>query len=301
MDNNKLKVNKVNMPLVSVVMPVKNGERFVAAAVESILNQTYKNYELLIVDDGSSDGTVEILNKYAKKYPGKVKVFYGKKSRGAFGAVNWILNKSRGKYLAPMDSDDVAYKDRLAKQAAFMEANKDVVVVGSQVEIIDGEGIVVGEKNLPTEHEQIYQDFARVHPMVHPAVMIRRSMLPTKNRLYHDRFGVNDDYFTLMTLLSSGRFANLPEVLLQYRVHGNNSSLKSLRFVARNTVAIRWAAIREYGYEMSLAGWGYWLAQAVAGWLAPEWILRWVYEGFRVSKNSYGSRPVKVFVAWARR
>ncbi len=242
-------MKKVNVePLVSVIMPVYNGERFLRRAIDSILNQTYQNIELLIADDGSRDKTWQVISSYASP---KIKAFRFKKNIGAFPRANFLYAKAKGKYICVMDADDISKPIRIERQMEFLAKNPKVVVVGSQAEIINESSETVGQKEVPLEHGDIYEQFGLVHPMIHPSCLVRKVLLPNKKKLYKTDFGVNSDYQTLIGLLNYGKFANLSESLLMYRIHQNNSSLKNLKKGFVNTLAIRWEAINKGNYKIS--------------------------------------------------
>src|SRR5258708_5626188 len=239
-------------PLVSVVMPVYNGSKYIAEATDSILNQTYKNFELLIVDDGSTDDSWEIIQDYKQRFPNIIRIFKLEKNCGAFNATNFLIGHAKGKYLAPMDSDDVSRHDRLLKQVSFLENSPEVIVLGTQANIINENEEYVGIKKLPLDHKKIYEEFGVFHPLVHPSCMIRRSALPDQNRLYNIKYGVNDDYYTFFSLLTKGKFANLEECLLSYRIHFKNSSLTNVKGKFLNSLKIRLEAANKFGYKLSL-------------------------------------------------
>ncbi len=125
-------------PLVSVVMSVYNGERFLREAIESILSQTFRDFEFIIVNDGSTDGTAGILNSYALS-DSRVRVFE-QENMGQCASDNRGCSLARGKYIARMDSDDVSMRDRLERQIAFLENHEKVGLLGGAVEIIDDRG-----------------------------------------------------------------------------------------------------------------------------------------------------------------
>lgn len=263
--------------MVSVLMPVHNGERFMRPAIDSILEQTYENFELIIVDDCSNDGTWNIISSYKKNFPDKIKAMRLDHRHGAFGATNIAFKKAKGEFIAPMDSDDVAHKDRLQKEVTFLLAHPDVIVVGSQAYLINADGEKIGEKVFPLTHEGIYKKFFEVHPIVHPSCMMRRSLLPNENHIYRIKYGVNDDYYTFFTFLSYGKFANLPEFLLKYRIHGNNSSLQQLKNKFFQTVRIRVTAVFYFNYRPHWISVTKFLAQIVAVSLMPERMIYMVY------------------------
>lgn len=270
---------KRNEPLVSVVMPVYNAREFLAEAIESILSQTYKNFELLIVDDGSTDDSWEMIGKYARRYPKKIKTLRLKSrtNEAGNGAVNAILPKARGEYIARMDADDVAHPKRLEKQVAFLEKNSQVILVGTQARVTDARGRVTGKKTYPLSHDEIYKQYAVVHPIIHPSVMIRRSMLPNKNRLYELKYGVNDDYYTFFRLMNYGEFANLSGRLLDYRVHGSNVSLVNLKKQYKNIARIRKAAQKDFGYKVPVKARLVMFLQDLIVGVVPEKLLTGAY------------------------
>lgn len=272
MDKNNLK-----KPLISVLMSVFNGSLYIEKALASILNQSLKDFELLIVDDASTDSTWSIIQQFQKRYPKQIRIFKLTRNCGAFAAANLALKYTKAKFIAIMDSDDIADPHRFAKQIDFLRANPDVIVVGSQVKLIDEDDKLIGQKRLPLAHEQIYRQFALVHPMVHPSCMIRRSLLPNPKVLYKVCFGVSDDYYTLFTLLNYGKFANLDECLLSYRIHLKNSSLTNLKDKFLTTYKIRRLVSKSYGYKMGFSDQLLMLFQALIVFITPAKYLFGIY------------------------
>lgn len=222
-------------------------------AIDSILTQTYQNFELLIVDDASVDNTLDILNKYKKSYPEKIKLFRLAKNLGAFTAANYAYIKAKGDYIAPMDSDDISAPTRLAKQVAYLIKHPEAILVGSFAKIINSKDQVTGYKRYATTHDRIYKQFAQINPIVHPACMIRRALIGNRKKLYCTEYGVNSDYYTLFSLLSRGKFANIPEYLLSYRVHDKNSSLQNLKKNFYTISRIRLAAMKNFNYNFPIS------------------------------------------------
>ena len=283
-------------------MPVYNGERFIAFAIESILAQTYKHFELFIVNDNSSDATCEIIEAYKKRAPKKIHLIHLKKRQGAFGAMNVAMKYIKGEFIAAMDSDDVSHPQRLQKEVEFMLKNPDAVVVGTFARIIDKNGNIVGKKVFGTSHKEIYSSFFTVHSIVHPSCMIKRRMLPEKDNLYKDEFGVSDDYFTFFTLFHLGKFSNIPEYLLDYRIHSDNSSLQNLKNKFFTTVKIRLLAVKDLGYKPSLVEMLKFFAQIVFVSLVPEKILLKLYfyiKGIHISKDLTETVTVRTAVEYA--
>ena len=242
---------KNKKPLVSVIMPILNGSKYMAQAIDSILNQTMQDFELLIIDDASTDNSWRIIKSYENRFPSKVRSFRLSKNSGAYNAANFAFLHARGEYIAVMDCDDVSHPDRLSRQVDALNKFKDVILVGSQANIINDKGELVGIKKLPLTHLKIYKEFGLFHPMVHPSCMIRRSLLPDKNKLYRIKYGVNDDYYTFFSLLRKGEFMNLKECLLNYRIHFENSSLTNIKGKFINSLKIRIEAARD-GYSLGI-------------------------------------------------
>lgn len=169
-------------PLVSVVIPVYNAGEFLAASIESILNQTYQNFEFIIINDASTDNSLKIINKY-KKHHQKIKVISLKKNLNCGGdlCANKGLKKAKGKYVARMDADDVAHPKRLETQIEFLEKNPGVFLVGSNAYVIDKKGNLIGNKLEPQTHESIYKSYFVIHPIIHPSCMYRRLLPPIRH------------------------------------------------------------------------------------------------------------------------
>lgn len=261
-------------PMVSVIMPVYNAGRFLQPAIESIVNQTYPRFELIAVDDGSTDGSWKILSQYRKKYPKIVRVFHLKTNQGESAAANLAYQKSRGEYIARMDADDVSRRDRIAKQVAFMEQHPTVVALGAQARVINRNGKRIGGKKTPITHEAIYTMFAFVNAMIHPSVMFRKRLLPNRPNLYHSTFETTDDYHTYFELLTCGQFANIPEELVSYRVHGTNKSLTNIKEKFWTDTQVRLYAVKRFGYHAPFLMFPAILLQALPVMLLPEpWLL----------------------------
>lgn len=241
-------------PLVSVIMPVYNAGEFLVEAIESILNQTYRYLELIIVDDASIDNSWNIISRYAKLYPKIVTAVQTTKQTNSAGngAMNFGFTFAKGELIARMDADDIALPTRIEKQVKYMLAHPDVILLGTNAYVVDKSGKRIGKKVMPMTHSAIYRQYGVFHPIVHPSVMLRRSLLPRQDRIYEMKFDVNDDYFTFFKLLNYGKFANLPQLLMKYRVHGKNWSLNKPKTKFIDSVRIRITAMRRLNYHMPL-------------------------------------------------
>jgi len=199
-------------------MPVYNNERYLAAAVESILNQTFRDFEFIIIDDGSSDGSLQMLEQYAQK-DSRIRLA-SRPNTGYTIALNEGLRIARGQYIARMDADDISAPDRFAKQVQFLDDHPECVVVGGNVLLIDRDGDPIREMCLGFSHEEI--DAAHMNgqggALIHPAVTIRKSALDCVGEFRED-YECAEDLDIFLRLAEVGKVANLPEVVLQYRQH----------------------------------------------------------------------------------
>jgi len=258
-------------PAISVIMPAHNAADFIAEAIESILEQSFSDFELIIINDGSTDKTYQIAKEYALQDK-KIKVISYRKNKGESAAANLGFKKAKGKYIARMDADDIAHKDRLSKQISFLEKNKDYILVGSQANIIDEFGNIIGQKTFSVKNQDIYAQYGILHPVLHPSIMIRRSLLPKQDKLWAEQAEPNDDYFTLFTLLKRGKFYNLPEKLMSYRMHENNKSMQNIKKKFINSLKIRAYAVIKLDYplypRMILNA----LIQSIIVLSMPEWL-----------------------------
>jgi glycosyltransferase involved in cell wall biosynthesis len=209
-------------PWVSVLMPAYNARRYVGEAIESVLAQTWRDFEFLIIDDGSTDDTPGILQRYAAG-DGRIRVLT-RSNAGVGAALNAGLAEARGELVARMDSDDVCLPERFARQVEFLRQEPECVLVGSRVLLIDPEGApLFGMDDIPTGHEAIDEMLLQARwSIVHPAVMMRRDVVRRLGGYDNDLVPV-EDHDLFLRLAEVGRLANLPDVLLRYRKHPMNS------------------------------------------------------------------------------
>ncbi|MFH0750063.1 MAG: glycosyltransferase [Candidatus Gottesmanbacteria bacterium] len=276
-------MKQTHRPLVSVIMPVHNAGKFLAPAIDSILKQTYKKIELIIVDDCSTDDSWKVITAYKKHFPTIIKVLHTKEKTNSAGngATNFAIPHAKGAFIARMDADDISYPTRIEKQVAYLQANPLTILVGTQAMIIDKNGKITGKKSMPTTNKAIYRMYGVIHPIIHPSVMIRRSMLPDKNKIYAMKWDVNDDYYTFFSLLPYGHFANLPEYLLKYRIHGNNLSLQHPKQKFINSINIRMEAITKLHYAIPFDILMIMAIQFLIVSILPERLIVPLYMGFR--------------------
>jgi len=234
---------------VTVLMPAYNAEKHISMAIESILGQTFKDFEFIITDDGSKDKTWKIIQEYAKTEERIVSIRNEKNLKLA-GVFNQGIQLAHGKYIVRMDSDDWSYPTRLEKQFEFMENNPEVVIVGSKVDICDEDLEKIYTRNYGLNDREIRKKIFRYSPFCHPAIMVRKNALQSCGG-YDPLLILGEDYDMYFRLGKKGKFANLPDVLMKLRLHDYSTFRRNLKLVQRNTLYVRLKAVVEYDYKMN--------------------------------------------------
>ncbi len=217
---------KIN-PTISVIMATYNRKDIVHKAIESIVNQTYRDFEFIIIDDASTDGTADIVQKYADK-DDRIIFIRNKKNKGLVHNLNKGLDIARGKYIARMDDDDISYPTRFEKQIAYMEKIPQITVLSTRISPIDSETPHSFHNEINPEIIKIFL-YAVETPISHPTIMIRHDFLKKHNIRYSERYKyVEDAHLYADILKAGGLIAGYPEVLLHYRF---DYSLKSAAYL----------------------------------------------------------------------
>ncbi len=228
-------------PRVSVIMGAYNCEGTVAAAVESMLAQDFEDLELVVCDDGSSDGTFAALEHLARADP-RVVVLRNGRNSGLSATLNRCRSAARGGYLARMDGDDVSRPDRLGKQIAFLDAHPEYAFCGCSIALFDGSGIWGG---IDYPERPAARDFLLRSPYAHPTVVFRAASLAAVGGYDADpAIGRSEDYDLFMRLHAAGLpGANLPERLFEYREEIDSYRKRKFRF-ALTEARVRWRGFR---------------------------------------------------------
>jgi len=211
--------NSLNPPLVSVFMAVYNTAGYLRQAIDSILLQTYTNFELIIVNDGSSDDSHNIISSYTDP---RIVYIRNEVNRGIVASRNIGLNRVRGNYLAVLDSDDIAVPERLEKQVAFMEANPDYGLCGTHFTIIDASGKKINKTRFPQKDQDIRAYLYLGNCFCHSSTMVRTE-LAKKFRYSEDNI-LGEDYQLFIDVAGISKLANLPFMGCYYRLHSTNVS-----------------------------------------------------------------------------
>lgn len=206
------------MTKISVLMPVYNTkEEYLRTSIESILSQTFTDFEFIIVNDGSTNNAEEVILSYKDSRIKYVK----QENQGIVGALNNGWSKASGKYIARMDSDDIAYPERFAKQVKFLEENPEYSLVGSWAKIIPSKNII----KLPQDIK--IMDLLADCMFIHPSIMFNKADFEKFNLQYETGFEYAEDYCLYANAVKHLKMTNLQEVLLDYRVYPENSSSKN--------------------------------------------------------------------------
>ncbi len=215
----------MSAPAVSVVMPVYNGARYLRQAIASIRWQTFTDWELICVDDGSTDNSVEILAEFAEA-DSRIR-YLSQENQGVVAARNHCLHLARGQWIACLDCDDVALPNRLEVQLEFMKLNPEVVAVGSNMLCTDPEGLPIQTTNYAIEHAEIEQSLlhGRGNTIGQPSVMMRRDAVDKVGN-YRPVFEWIEDTDLWLRLAEVGSLANLHDVLTYYRLHEQSTCWK---------------------------------------------------------------------------
>lgn len=212
--------------IVSVLMPVYNSEPYISMAIESVLKQTFRDFEFIIIDDGSSDNSLEIIRSFKDE---RIRIIQNDNNLGLIKTLNNGIQLTRGKYIARMDSDDIAMPDRLEKQVAFLEKNNDIGVVGAKAMVINQHSKPTGLiMNVATKDEEIRTQIIFRCPFIHPSVMGRSFVF--KEFMYDERFPIAEDFHLWIQVMEKYKVANLNEVLIKYRVYGGGVSQNKATF-----------------------------------------------------------------------
>lgn len=233
------------MPKVSVIMGVynTNNEIFLKEAIESILNQSFRNFEFIICDDGSIDNTYELISKFKEK-DNRIKLIKNKENMGLAYTLNHCIEVAVGEYIARMDDDDYSYKDRLEKQVLFLDSNREYDIVSSAVDIYNGENIV--NKQCVKYIKPEKRDFLWGSCFVHPATMFRKNKLEEVGgyRVAKETRRA-EDYDLFMRMYAKGiKGFNFEESLLRYYVNTKSMKKRKYRYRVDETI-VRYKGFKE--------------------------------------------------------
>lgn len=241
---------------VSVIMTVFNGKNTIKKSIDSILKQTYSNFEFIIVDDGSTDETREILEEYGR-VDNRIRVIY-KGRIGRSKALNVALNECKGKYIANIDADDEAHPDRLRREYTFLKKNPEIALISSRAKIIFDDEIVNWEKfdNDVFDSISVSDGLKKSNPISHSSVMFNFKLMPMKENMYNEKLSRVVDYDLWISLYKKGyRLSMINEKLVTKRIHSNQS------FENKNRIAylkaVRKVQLDSFSHQLSISDYLY--------------------------------------------
>lgn len=203
------------MPKISVIMPVYNSEKYLSEAIDSILNQTYEDFEFIIIDDGSTDSSQEIVRSYTDP---RIRFYINEHNMGVAATLNRGLDLATGEYIARMDSDDISLPERFEKQAKFLNQKSNIGILGSWT-IVFGDEIYEKEFHNSTKYQETKAELFFNNAVGHSTVMLRKSILDHYNLKYELEYNGLEDYVLWWRMAEFCEICSYPEVLLKYRIH----------------------------------------------------------------------------------
>lgn len=240
----------IHKPLVSILLPVHNCERFLTDCLTSLTKQNYRQIEIIAIDDKSSDKSLKILKSFAKKYK-KVRVYKNVKRYGIVMTLNRLLRRAKGDYIAFMSAKDVASRSKIKKQVEFLLGNQGVVAIGSQCRFLNDKGKLIGKSDFPWKNQFIYQSPLHGISIQFETILINKTLIP-KDLL---KFEANSDHFIysdiLLKLLPYGKFANLQKYL-HYHRNDPKEYFGDLRIHLISLIKLWIKSIANYDYQLSI-------------------------------------------------
>lgn len=238
-------------PQISVVMPVYNAEAYLKDAIESILNQTFTDFEFIIIDDASTDNSYKIIEEYSKKDK-RIIVLINEKNFGIAETRTKGTKYAKGKYIAVADADDISALTRLEKQYNYLERHGDCGVVGGFIQLFDSDtGKIIGVRKYYEDDTNLRKRLFLYCPIAQPVCMIRKEVFD--NIGYYDpKYPPAEDLDLWFRIGMKYKFVNLQEILLKYRVHKKSATISKIQKMEAMTLEIRKKYSTGYGYSMTL-------------------------------------------------
>lgn len=211
--------------MISIILPTYNGEKYIDKAIKSVISQTYTDWELIIIDDGSSDGTDLVI----KNYLNDKRIIYIKKDQntGITDSLNIGLKISKGEYIARIDDDDEWIdKDKIEKQIEFLKNNKEYVLVGTSAVISDENGLIIGKYNMPESDKKIRERIMFKNCFLHSSIMGKKEYI-FKAGCYSNTFNCAEDYDLWLKIGLMGKLKNLKDACVKLTIHPNSITYKN--------------------------------------------------------------------------
>lgn len=231
-------------PLVSVIMPAYNAERYIRGAIDSVLDQTYEDWELIVVEDGSTDATLDVIRGYTDK---RIRLFRNDRNRGIAFSTNRGIEESRGKYIALLDDDDIAEKDRIKLQVEYLEQHIEIDILGGRSVYIDERDMIIDHAPIPRKNPKYIKSVLLFNCMdfMNSTAMIRKEFIEKNHLYYHDGcYGMQDFRFYIESS-KVGNISTIGDFLLRHRIYTGNTTHRNMT-VFKEERAIVYAQLQRY-------------------------------------------------------
>ena len=253
-------------PAVSVLMTAYNVQKYIGLAIESILSQTFSDFEFIILDDASTDRTWQIIQDYSKN-DSRITALKNETNLGISASRNRLVSIAKGKYIVWQDADDISLLPRLEKQYQFMEANPQVGICGGWLHFFNQDRNISIRK-YRSQDADLRRRIFRYSPVAQPAAIIRKDALEKTGR-YDESLAVAEDLDMSFRLGRDCQFANLPEIIVKYREHSGSTTYKKIKELEKNTFKIRRRFLADKHYHFSSIDFFYNLVQFSTMYLLP--------------------------------
>jgi len=252
-------------PKVSIVTAAYNGEKYLEESINSMLNQTFDDFEFIIVDDGSTDNTLKTLQQFTDS---RIRIIH-QSNQGQTGALMVGIEQAQGELIARLDQDDYSHPKRLELQTKFMDANPKVVLCGSRFELLYGDHLAPQKVLFCETNAEIKKIISRYNPFAHSAIMFRRdSYLQVGG--FDKRFVIGMDYDLFVRLMEVGEAYNIDKALVVIRREDGSSSMRQSRLKTLEGIKTRWYAYAKFGGNSLIAG--FYFFKSIVGLVTPRWL-----------------------------
>lgn len=242
-----------NNPLVSVLIPAYNAEKYIEPCLRAVMSQTYQNLEILVINDGSQDKTAAILEELAAA-DARLKIVHNSENLKLIATLNKGLQLAKGEFIARTDADDISRPDWIKTLLTFLLENPDIQAVGAGINMFKNDPHSDGRTHFyPLHHNDIIQEMMYSNPFAHPVMLIRSGLFHQNGLRYNCQYPHAEDYKLWLEISKIGKLANVPKILLDYRLHDNNVSLVYKQEQLATTQKIRKEAIAYYLNQHQIA------------------------------------------------
>lgn len=266
-------------PLVSVVMSVFNDDQYVRRAIESILNQTLKNIEFIIINDASKDDSLKTIRSYVRKDK-RIKLINNTKELRLAPSLNLGVSHAKADFIARMDPDDISLPERLELQYHYLMKNPKIAVVGTNLSIVDENKKEIWVRDYPTKSKDLKRIMLRYAPFAHPSVMFRKNIFEEFGG-YDPAMKLCEDIDFWFKIGSKYDLGNIPKRLVQYTLSEKSGTHRNIRKTELLGFKIKLNAVIKYGYKPTLYDIFYNLSQFITMWLMPTGIRIRLYNEVR--------------------